>query len=674
MPPRPQAQRRNPQAQNEQVYELGVQGRKTGVSVKDSGKRDEYGMEPLDNFFSSSGSEDEQDMDIDEASTMGPATVSRIAKERLSIPKGRSPGKTFLNSPARHNQHVARTSSPIRGSYAGNEEEHPSPGKSPKRLLDFSKSPKKKSVANGQSQAKGSNQLAKAASQASKVLGTKPSMVNGHVAGDSDEDLAPRRRKQPSPEVEEDEEEEEEEEDEEEEDEPMDFVDGDDIDQSTVRGASPQEDDAESQQSEEEEPEEEPAPIEKPQPKKRGRKPKAVSPPAEEESEPEPAREPSEEPEPPVKNKGGRPRKRPLVEEAEPAKPAKKPRGRPSLTKKQDSPDQGTSSAAEARNAKKPKVAAPKPSAPKPSEAKAKASPQAVPAKGKPGRKPGFKPKKPAADVDSEDPGAVPRRPPMPKRRSLVSQRRDEFEVKTTRSGRVSTKPLEFWRGERYDYDEEEDDDEVIEDKNGRRIKIGSKIKGVVRVEYDENKPKRRGRPAGSGAGAPGRRPRRRVSEVEEEEEREEWEDEPGRMIGECIYWHPEYELNPPHDDDQVEVAEEELAISESAIQMKDIKDATFRFAKTLTLPFFGSGIVDLPPHSEKRTKNARKMQMVFFVHYGNVEVTVASTTFRISKGGTFFVPRGNHYSITNDTDRASRLFFCQGCEVAPPAADSQEM
>ncbi|ETS78868.1 hypothetical protein PFICI_08721 [Pestalotiopsis fici W106-1] len=666
MPPRPQAQRRNPQAQNEQVYELGVQGRKTGVTLTDTGERDEYGMEPADNIFSSDPeSEDEQDMDIDEASTMGPATVSRKARERLSIPKARSPGKTFLNSPARHNPHVARTSSPIRGSYAEDGEEQPSPAKSPKRLLDFSKSPKRKPVANGHSQAKSSSQFAKGASQASKALGTKPSRVNGYVHNESDEEPTPRRKKQRSPEVEEEEEDEEEEE---EEDEPMDFLnaDGDDVEQDSIRDESPEEEDV----PEEEESEEEPAPVEKPQPKKRGRKPKAVSPPVEEESEPEPepARDASEEHEEPSKKKRGRPGKRPLVEEAEPLKPAKRPKGRPSLTKNKDRPDQGTSSAAEVRNVKKAKAA------PKPSESKAKApqAPQAVAAKAKPGRKPKM------TDVDAEDPGAVPRRPPMPKRRSLVSQRRDEFEVKTTRSGRVSTKPLEFWRGERYDYDEEEDDEEVIEDKNGRRIKIGSKIKGVVRVEYDEDQPKRRrGRPAsGSGSGGPGRRHKRRVSEIEEEEEeeRQEWEDEPGRMIGECIYWHPEYELNPPHDDDQVEVAEEELAISESAIQMKDIKDATFRFAKTMTLPFFGSGIVDLPPQSEKRTKNARKMQMVFFVHYGNVEVTVASTTFRISKGGTFFVPRGNHYSIKNDTDRPSRLFFCQGCEVAPPPADSQEM
>ena len=76
---------------------------------------------------------------------------------------------------------------------------------------------------------------------------------------------------------------------------------------------------------------------------------------------------------------------------------------------------------------------------------------------------------------------------------------------------------------------------------------------------------------------------------------------------------------------------------------MRDIQGATFKFAKTLTLPFFGSGMVHLPPGGEKRVKNSRKMQMVFFVYYGRVTVNVGTptTTFSIGKGGQWQVPRG---------------------------------
>jgi centromere protein C len=37
----------------EHIYELGVAGRKTGLTIPDSGIRDEHGMEPLDAVFSS---------------------------------------------------------------------------------------------------------------------------------------------------------------------------------------------------------------------------------------------------------------------------------------------------------------------------------------------------------------------------------------------------------------------------------------------------------------------------------------------------------------------------------------------------------------------------------------------------------------------------------------------
>ena len=77
-----------------------------------------------------------------------------------------------------------------------------------------------------------------------------------------------------------------------------------------------------------------------------------------------------------------------------------------------------------------------------------------------------------------------------------------------------------------------------------------------------------------------------------------------------------------------------------------------------MTLPFFGSGIVELPPEGFKRAKNSRKMQMVFFVHEGKVLVTVGppaveqngrgvsggeaeTNEFVISKGGVWVVPRG---------------------------------
>lgn len=83
---------------------------------------------------------------------------------------------------------------------------------------------------------------------------------------------------------------------------------------------------------------------------------------------------------------------------------------------------------------------------------------------------------------------------------------------------------------------------------------------------------------------------------------------------------------------------------------MRDISGAEFRFAKTLTLPFFGSGMVDLPPGGTKRIKNSRKMQMVFFVFYGRVTVELGTPlqTFSIGRGGMWQVPRGMNLFLTS--------------------------
>lgn len=46
-----------------------------------------------------------------------------------------------------------------------------------------------------------------------------------------------------------------------------------------------------------------------------------------------------------------------------------------------------------------------------------------------------------------------------------------------------------------------------------------------------------------------------------------------------------------------------EIAYAANAIEMRDISGAEFRFAKTLTMPFFGSGMVDIPPEARSEAK-----------------------------------------------------------------------
>lgn len=270
--------------------------------------------------------------------------------------------------------------------------------------------------------------------------------------------------------------------------------------------------------------------------------------------------------------------------------------------------------------------------------AKGKAAATAKPAN-KPGRPKG-RPKKVQAaedeDVGDTSMAALQRGPPMPKARGLVSVRHEEG-MKQTRSGRHSFKPLAFWRGEATVAEREDYDDMFQKD---RHFVLPS-VKEVVRVAADVAPSKRAPR-----SKSRAKTKSKSTAAQEEDEELEEWETRPGTMTGEVVIWEPEHELHPPAEDEPVHIAEEQIAISGDAVQTRDIRDATFRFAKTLTMPFMGAGIVDLPPGAEKRPKNSRKMHMAFFVHYGKVMVTVNEAQFRISPGGTWFVPRGKSFML----------------------------
>ncbi|KAI2625464.1 Mif2/CENP-C like-domain-containing protein [Xylaria nigripes] len=638
MAPRGLAQRRQTQSQNDHVYAPGKVGRRTGITLEDDGRRDEDGFQVVDGLFSSpdkdlereaqretrDGEPDEQDMDIDDGSDLGPATMRRLQQSRPSLPRARSPIKTNLKSPARQNPHLPPNSSPTRGTVFTSRDG--SPGSEVARKLDFSKGPvEKKKLANGDAKlnSASSRKLVNGHSQSTRPDAEPEPLDNIDQADDADV-----------------------------EDEPLELLDtgdavGSNLDQAEVPEEPHQEvgDNVPTAQSSKT--------TDRPKvPGRRGRPPKAAA-------DPDPPDSPSEETaesEVPVKRKPGRPPKTAARQEkapnsiVDPTPPRK--RGRPPKSPKDDTRD----SNAEPRDAKRQKTSARTDEAENSSSSK----PTATKAKAKAERKR----KSSGMGVDSPQ---IQRGPPLPKSRGLVTIRREETSaMKTTRSGRASFKPLEWWKGEHVEYDQEQE--EVFKDTGNRHFKMPT-VKGIVRTESPGSAaPKRRGRP-------PGRKPGRGLSAVEEEEaERDDWEYDPGRMVGEVVAWEAEHEFEPPGDEDEVEIIQEELAISENAIHLRDIKDATFKFAKTLTLPFFGSGVVDLPPGAEKRPKNSRKMHLVFFVHYGNVQVTVAQTEFNIAKGGMFFVPRGNSYWIRNETDRPARLFFAQGCEVlVQPEVEEEE-
>ncbi|KAH6990592.1 Mif2/CENP-C like-domain-containing protein [Ilyonectria sp. MPI-CAGE-AT-0026] len=628
--------RRGEDEEPEGIYTLGKRGRKTGAFLRDTGKRDEHGMQPLDDLSSPEKSpvangrdisDDESDlgsddMEIEDSAGPGPRTL--LKDRQLRIPRSRSPIKTNLMSPARKNPHLERVSSPVHGSVV---EE---PESTVTRMLNF-----------GPNRGQGR---------------TKPNGFNGTVSEededeDEDEDMDDNTNNtvvhRPG-----------DEEEDEDEDPDHSALLEDSLQMVAAMGGNTPTPEPESPPAEEE------PVIRQSAAKKKGRgrpakfapKPIAEDPPEEQSVVEEGST---------AQKRRGRPAKK----DAKPKEPtsAQSSKKRPAARKSAGSEQAENESEPEesAPPPKKQRTVQPKPSKPqpaKPAPAKA-AAPKPEP---KPRGKPGRKPKLPVVEEDNVGDtsfAALQRGPPMPQSRGLVSMRHDADVMRQTRSGRHSYKPLDWWRGEQVVHEEEAIDNMFAKDRF-----VLPTIKEVIRVPEELPPSKRAPRSKARSKAKSKQRPIHA-----EEEELEDWEISPGTVTGEVILWEPEHELQPPADDEPVEVTEERVAVSADAIQTRDIRDATFRFAKTLITPFMGAGVVDLPPGTEKRPKNSRKMHMVFFVHYGKVLVTVNEAQFRITAGGMWFVPRGNYYSITNDYDNPSRIFFSQACEVSSQFFDPDQ-
>lgn len=233
----------------------------------------------------------------------------------------------------------------------------------------------------------------------------------------------------------------------------------------------------------------------------------------------------------------------------------------------------------------------------------------------------------------------VQRGPPRPKhnRGLYILRRETPDDGPQTRSGRHVIKPVAYWKNETVVYGDDEEAD-------GDVSFLLPTVKEVIRADHIEQPKTKKGTRKGAGVSKSRKLTQESESDEDDDDLAEPWESEPGRICGAIRIWDPEDPIG-----EESGEREDDIALSSAAIITKDIAGATFRFAKTLTLPFFGSGVVDLPPGAIKKPKNSRRMQMVFFVFSGRVSVTVNDNAFRIGKGGMWQVPRGEFASADID-------------------------
>ncbi|XP_012579455.1 PREDICTED: centromere protein C [Condylura cristata] len=90
------------------------------------------------------------------------------------------------------------------------------------------------------------------------------------------------------------------------------------------------------------------------------------------------------------------------------------------------------------------------------------------------------------------------------------------------------------------------------------------------------------------------------------------------------------------------------------------VEHGDLKVYKTLDTPFFSTGKLTLGPHQEKGKQHVGADMLVFYVNFGDLLCTLHETSYVITTGDSFYVPSGNYYNIKNLLDKESVLLFTQ--------------
>lgn len=204
------------------------------------------------------------------------------------------------------------------------------------------------------------------------------------------------------------------------------------------------------------------------------------------------------------------------------------------------------------------------------------------------------------------------------------------------RSTRVKVAPLAYWRNERIIYNLEEDKPH---------------IKEIVYAPSPE-KSQRKKRKRIQKATRPSQK--RRIEESSDESGQEG--DAEGKVEG-LVFEYPDMNEN----------STRVLAWAPDTAEFKDIKNATYSLATLYDYnsEYCAGGIIDIKVQGSKPLKPSKQNSYIFYVISGRVEVNISDNVFTLRKGGSFEVPRGNFYSITNvHPDLNAKLFFVQATDT----------
>ncbi|KAF9303269.1 hypothetical protein BGZ74_004069 [Mortierella antarctica] len=113
------------------------------------------------------------------------------------------------------------------------------------------------------------------------------------------------------------------------------------------------------------------------------------------------------------------------------------------------------------------------------------------------------------------------------------------------------------------------------------------------------------------------------------------------------------------------------VAESKSVAAFNKVQGGGYQYHRGLEdVKYIVSGKMRILPGGQKPVGNGAKTSMVFYVISGAAQVCVNKTEFALSTGGSFLIPKGNVYSFTNlSSKRDLILFFVQSRQQEGAAA-----
>lgn len=196
---------------------------------------------------------------------------------------------------------------------------------------------------------------------------------------------------------------------------------------------------------------------------------------------------------------------------------------------------------------------------------------------------------------------------------SIFREMEPEAIARVGRTGRHRVAPIDFWKNDRINYNH---------DGSMQTIVKAPSPEPIQRASTYYKKGKKKG-----------------LAVVEEEEvELDPWEEDDGFFVGNYKDFDPANEFTSPG------LVEGVVAWSDKGIKPEPVGDGSFQYARiggSGPAGFFNWGMIELRADQMKRSKNSRRMHMVFNVQSGAVEVKVHENEFTVHKGGIWQVPRG---------------------------------